>query len=236
MILALALLLQADFTELYRKAYEDRLRAKHPKTEESAVDLALYLAGRGEFGQAAPFFELALASPDADATVLHNWGAGIEQQAPEQAERLYRRALAIREKTLPGGDAELAATRLNLAGLLVARGDGKGAEPLARSALAALERSPRPDNGRIGIACGTLGAALAIRGDVVGAERYFRRALTIAGKAHGPRSEETASALENLADLLTQTGREAAARPLLDRAKRIRAVHADPVVRKPQPF
>jgi len=227
MILAL-LLLQPDFTELYRKAYEDRLRAGHPKTQESAVDLALYLARRGDYEQAAPFLDLALAAPGADATVLHNWAAGIEARAPEKAERLYRRALAIREKTLPAGDLELATTRLNLAGLFIARGDGKGAEPLARSALVAFERSPRPNDGRTGAACGALGAALAIQGDVTGAERYFRRALAIAEKAHGPRSEETASALENLADLLEQTGRAAAARPLLERAKRIRAAPADP--------
>lgn len=231
---AALLLLQADFTELYRKAYDDRLRARHPQTEESAVDLALYLARRGEYQQAAPFFELVVGAPNADATVLHNWAAGIEERAPEKAERLYRRALAIREKTLPGGDIDLATTRLNLAGLLIARGESTGAEPLARSALVTFERSLRPNDGRTGAACGALGAALAIRGDVTGAERYFRRALAIAEKAHGSQSEETASALENLADLLSQTGRAAAARPLLDRAKRIRAVHANPVVRKPK--
>lgn len=233
MTLALLLMLQADFTELYKKAYEDRLRVNHPKTDESAVDLALYLASRGEYEQAAPFFELVLAAPRADATVLHNWAVWIEQRTPDKAERLYRRALAIREKTLPARDIELATTRVNLAGLLVARGDGEAAEPLARSALGVLERT-LPNDGRTAAACGTLGAALAIRGDAAAAERYFRRALGIAEKAYGPRSQETASALENLADLLAQTGGEAAARPLVERAKRIRAIHADPVIRKPQ--
>ena len=76
---------------------------------------------------------------------------------------------------------------------------------------------------RTGAACGTLGAALATRGDIAEAERMFRRALAIAEKAHGPKAPETASALENLADLLAQTGRELAARPLLDRAQKIRA-------------
>ena len=75
---------------------------------------------------------------------------------------------------------------------------------------------------RTGAACGVLGASLAIRGDVAGAERLFRRALAIAEKAHGPETPQTASALENLADLLAQTGRESAARPLLERAEKIR--------------
>ena len=234
MILVLALLLQADFTDLFRAAYEERWRAGHPKTAESAVDLALYVARRGDYAQAAPFLDLVLAAPYPDATVLHNWAAGIEQSSPEQAERLYRRALAIREKALPSGDVDLATTRLNLAGLLIERGDHQGAEPLALSALGAFERSKAPVGGRAGLACGVLGAARAMQGDTAGAERYFRRALAIAEKVHGARSEETAAALENLADLLSQTGRGSAALPLLERAKRIRAVHADPVVREPQ--
>ena len=234
MILALLLLLQADFTDLFRAAYEERRRAGHPKAAESAVDLALYLAGRGDYAQASPFFDLVMASPAPDATVLHNWAAGIERQSPEQAERLYRRALSIREKKLSIADTELASTRLNLALLLTARGDYTGAEPLAQAALAAFERSKLPVGGRVGMACGALGAARATKGDVAGAERYFRRALAVAEKVHGPRSEEAADALENLADLLSQTGRESAALPLLERAKRIRAVHANPVVREPQ--
>jgi len=234
MILALVLLLQADFTDLFRAAYEERLRAGHPKIAESGVDLALYVARRGDYAQAAPFLALVLASPNPDATILHNWAAAIERQSPEQAERLYQRALSIRKKTLPGGDVELATTRLNLAALLIARGEYRGAEPLARSALDAFERANGAIGGRDGLACGALGAVRATQGDVAGAERYFRRALAIAEKVHGPRSEETASALENLADLLSQTGRESAALPLLERAKRIRAIHANPVVREPQ--
>jgi len=50
-----------------------------------------------------------------------------------------------------------------------------------------------------------------------------RCALAVAEKAHGPKSLQTAGALENLADLLAQAGRELAARPLLDRAEKIRA-------------
>lgn len=221
-MLALLLLLQADFTELYRQAYEERRRAGHPKANDSAVDLALYLAGRGQYAQAAPFAELVLAAREADATILHNWAAAIEDTQPELAERLYRKALAIREKTLPAADLELATSRLNLAGLLVARGEHREAEALARSALAAFERAQAPVDGRASLALGTIGAALAIKGDIAGAERYLRRALAIARKAYGLRSEEAAAALENLADLLAQTGRAAAARPLKQEAQSIR--------------
>jgi hypothetical protein len=219
-----ALLLQADFTDLYRQAYEERaasLGAKHPKTVESAVDLAQYLAGRAEYTAAAPFLPLVLASPNPDATVLHNWAVAIEQESPREAEQLYHRALAIRAKSDPSS-LDLAMTRLNLAGLLVARGDAAAA-PLARSALAAFQKSLGSMHALTGLACGTLGAALAIQGDVAGAENQFRRSLLIAEKVNGPASRETANALENLADLLEQTGRKSAARPLRERAHAIRS-------------
>jgi tetratricopeptide (TPR) repeat protein len=226
--LIFALLAQhPDFEYLYRQALEERrssLGARHPKTVESARDLALYLARRGEYGKAAAYLPQAVAASatSEDATVLHNWAVALEAGSPGEAESLYRKALAIREKSLPPLDVEMATTRLNLAGLLL--GDKTAeAEQLARAALAAFEKKLGPMDSMAGAACGTLGAALATRGEVVQAERMFRRALSIAEKAHGAESPKTASALENLADLLEQTGRGSAASPLRQRAQRIRA-------------
>jgi len=218
---------QPDFEPLYRQALQQREQAlgkDAPKTRESARDLGLYLAGRGEYAKGAPYWEQALTTADtADAgTVLHNWAVSLEEREPLQAERMYRKALAIRAQVLAADDVELATTRLNLAGLLLARSAIESLK-LVRAALPVFEKKLGPMDARTGAASGTLGAALAIQGDVAEAERMFRRALTIAEKAHGPKAPETASALENLADLLSQTGRELAARPLLDRAQKIRA-------------
>lgn len=215
---------QPDFEPLYRQALEQReqsLGKDAAKTIESARDLGLYLAGRGDYAKATPFLEQAVATAEtpAQATVLHNWAVTLNSG---DAERLYRKALAIREKSLPPLDVELATTRLNLADLVLER-DPNEAAKLTRAALTAFEKKLGPIDARTGAACGTLGAALATQGDVPGAERMFRRALAIAEKAHGPRAPETASALENLADLLSQTGRELAARPLSNRAQKIRS-------------
>src|SRR5262245_14297142 len=218
---------QPDFEPLYRQALQQReqsLGVNADKTRESARDLALYLAGRGEYIKAAPYREqaLALSNTTEAATVLHNWAVVLEEQDAAQAEQMYRKALAIREKMLPASDVELASTRLNLAGLVLGRDSGE-ALTLARAALSAFEKKLGTMDARTGMACGTVGAALAIRGDVTEAERMFRRALAIAEKAHGVQSAQTASALDNLADLLAQTGRELAARPRRDRAEKIRA-------------
>jgi tetratricopeptide (TPR) repeat protein len=218
---------QPDFEPLYRQALQQREQAlgkDASKTRESARDLGLYLAGRGEYAKAAPYIEQAVAGADTieGATVLHNWAVSLEERNASDAERMYRKALAIREKALPSDDLELATTRLNLAGLILARGAAESLK-LARAALPVFEKKLGAMDARTGSACGTLGAALAIQGDAAEAERMFRRALAIAEKTHGPKAPETASALENLADLLSQTGRELAARPLLDRAQKIRA-------------
>ena len=212
---------QSDFESLYRQALEQRearLGKASLKAVESARDLGLYLAGRGDVVRAAPYLDAALSASTTleAATVLHNWGVAVDD--PATAEKLYRKALEIRARALPATDVELAMTRLNLAGLLLARGaDGVGA--LGFAALGAFEKGLDAFDARTGAACGVVGAVLATRGDVAGAERMFRRALAIAERAQG----DTASALENLADLLAQTGRESAARPLLDRAQKIRS-------------
>ena len=217
---------QPDFEPLFRQALEARVRAlgdTAAKTRESARDLSLYLAGRGEYVRAAVYVEQALATSTSaeGAMVLHNWGVAIEPSDAMLAERLYRKALEIRVKRLPALDVELATTRLNLAGLLLARGEAEAAT-LAQTALVAFERNLGAMDARTGAACGMVGALLATKGDVAGSERMFRRALVIAEKAHGPLALETANALENLGDLLEQTGRELAARALLERAKKIR--------------
>jgi tetratricopeptide (TPR) repeat protein len=227
--LALIVLLfqQPDFEPLYRQALAQReltLGKDDLKTRQSARDLGLYLASRGDYANAALYMEdaLRLADTPSDATALHNWAVAVEDRNAANAERLYRKALAVRERALPPTDVELAATRLNLAALVLTRDPGETLK-LARSALLAFEKQLGPAHERAGVACGTLGAALAIRGNVVEAERMFRRALAIAEKAHGPTGTQTAAALENLGDLLEQTGRASAARPLLDRAQRIRS-------------
>ena len=106
--LALIVLLsqQPDFEPLYRQALEQREQAlgkDAAKTRESARDLGLYLAGRGEYAKAETYREQALALADTAeaAAVLHNWAVTIEERDSAQAEQMYRKALAIRERLAP---------------------------------------------------------------------------------------------------------------------------------------
>jgi len=62
------------------------------------------------------------------------------------AEPLYRRALAIAEKTLGPNHPNTATALDNLAGLLESGGDVAGAEPLYRRALSIAEKALGPDH------------------------------------------------------------------------------------------
>ena len=65
-----------------------------------------------------------------------------------------------------------------------------------------------------------------LRGDYTVAEPLYQRSLAIAGKALGPDHPDVAATLENYADLLRKTGRDAEAENMEARAKAIRAKHA----------
>src|SRR4030095_10637836 len=106
------LLRQPDFEPLYRQALQQREQAlgtNAAKTQQSARDLALYLAGRGEYAKASQYREQALALADTveAATVLHNWAVALEVQDAAQAEEMYRKALGIGGKLLPGAGLQL---------------------------------------------------------------------------------------------------------------------------------
>ena len=84
------------------------------------------------------------------------------------AERLYRRSLAIREKA-QGPDHRQTATSLsNLAVLLQARGDLAGAEPLYRRALAIREKALGPNHPDTAATRSELAGLVEARGDLAG--------------------------------------------------------------------
>ncbi len=59
------------------------------------------------------------------------------------------------------------------------------------------------------------------------AEPHYKRALAIFEKALGPEHPDVGRSLNNLAELLRETGRGAEANKMETRAKEIRAKHAE---------
>ena len=135
-----------------------------------------------------------------------------------QAEPLYKRALAIREKTLGPDHPDTAQSLNNLAALYDSQGQYVQAEPLYRRALAVREKSLGPDHPDTAGSLNNLAGLYRIQGRYAQAEALCERALAIYEKSLGPDHPTTATSLNNLATLYLAQGQYAQAEPLLKRA------------------
>ena len=134
------------------------------------------------------------------------------------AEPLYRRALAIDERSF-GPDHPNVAIRLNnLAPLLQDTNRLGEAEPLMRRALAIDERSFGPDHPNVATDLNNLAQLLQATNRLDEAEPLMRRALAIDERSFGPDHPNVAIRLNNLALLLQDTNRLDEAEPLMRRA------------------
>ncbi len=111
-----------------------------------------YEAGR--YTEAEKLLKLALAeaekfgsSDPRMATSLNNLAALYDTQGKyDQAEPLYRRSLAIREKALGPDHPDVATSLNNLAALYKTQGKYDQAEPLYKRSLAIKEKALGPDH------------------------------------------------------------------------------------------
>ena len=134
------------------------------------------------------------------------------------AELLFRRALAIYEKSFGPDHLNVVAGLNNLALLLKQTNRHWDAEPLFRRALAITEKSFGPDRPDIAAILNNLAWLLEETNRHWDAEPLFRQALAITEKSFGPDHPNVASVLNNLASLLKRTNRHGDAEPLFRRA------------------
>jgi tetratricopeptide (TPR) repeat protein len=146
----------------------------------------------------------------------------------QEAEPLYRRALAIYEAALGPDHSDVASVLNNLAELLDDTNRWKEAEPLIRRALAISEASFGPHAPYVATDLNNLAKILEHTNRRGEAEPLFRRALAIYEVAYGPDHPDVAATLNNLALLLTNTYRRAEAEPLYRRALAIREAALGP--------
>jgi tetratricopeptide (TPR) repeat protein len=135
-----------------------------------------------------------------------------------EAEPLYRRALAITEKSFDPDHPNVAIGLSNLAWLLKNTNRLAEAEPLYRRALAITEKSFGPDHPNVARGLNNLAELLSDTNRLAEAEPLYRRALAIDEKSFGPEHPNVARGLNNLAWLLKDTNRLAEAEPLFRRA------------------
>jgi CHAT domain-containing protein/Tfp pilus assembly protein PilF len=139
-----------------------------------------------------------------------------------EAETLYKRALAIREKALAPDHPDVATGLNNLAALYVDQGRYAEAEPLYKRALAIWEKALGPDHPDVATGLNNLAVLYGHQGRYSAAEPFSRRALAIWEKALGPDHPDVATGLNNVAVLYGHQGRYDEAEPLYIRALAIR--------------
>ncbi len=124
----------------------------------------------------------------------------------DQAETLYRHALATRRRWSKPLDPALSETLHWLGVLTYDKGDFVGAERLHRESLALRERSSGLDSPAAASSLSELARCRRQLGDGAGAERLFRQTLDTRRRRLGPIHPEIAESLNNLAAILKDQG------------------------------
>jgi len=188
------------------------------------------LLGAGEFAAAEQAFiaavrEATLLGADNErlATSLSHLGQlKTRQKEFAQAEALFRRALAIRERVLGKDHPSLIPAINNLASVQAAAGNVAQAEPLFRRALELNDRAFGEQSAAAAAPLNSLARLLFRRNDYAAAAPLLTRLLAIKEEALGANHPEVAAILTSLARVRTAEGDHAAAEQLARRALAIR--------------
>ncbi len=145
-----------------------------------------------------------------------------DRGAYAEAEPLFRRSLAIKEKVL-GEDHDEVAGALNNLGILYWRqGRYTEAEPLYQRSLLIKEKALGEDHPDVAQNLNNLGLLYKDQGRYAEAEPLYQRSLLIKEKAFGEDHPSVATTLNNLGTLFYDQGRYAEVEPLYQRSLAIR--------------
>lgn len=202
----LAALYAQRYTEA-RQYIEQSISSSETDLVEKYVSLATAESQLGHYPQSEAALTRARAIQGQNSTVLNDLGMVlVEEGRYAEAEPLYERALAIREKELGTQDPEVAAVLNNLAVLFSAQGRYARAEGLYKRALAIAEKTLAPEDLRVATLLNNLAEFYYEQGRYIEAEPLFKRALTITEKVLGPRCPYVAMLLNNMAELRRAQG------------------------------
>ena len=140
----------------------------------------------------------------------------------DEAEALYKQALAIRENELGPDHPHVATSLKYLAQLYRLQGRYGEAEPLFERSLKIRESNFGPIHPQVATILDNLAQQYSLQGYFGKAEPLFKRALAIRKITRGPNHPEFAQSLKTLASLYKTQGRYAKAEPLYKQALEIR--------------
>jgi tetratricopeptide (TPR) repeat protein/nucleoside phosphorylase len=189
---------------------------------------AYYLQHRkGEYDQALPLFERALAIHEQVLGPVHPSYATILNNLAElywakseygQALPLFEQVLAITEQALGSAHPNYAISLNNLAELYRSKGEYDQALLLSKKALAIREQVLEPAHPDYATSLNTLAELYRSKGEYDQALPLFEKALAIREQVLGPAHPDYAISLNNLASLYHAKGEYDQALPLFERA------------------
>jgi tetratricopeptide (TPR) repeat protein len=208
--------LQANLYEANLR-WEESLRIReevareNPRWFEARTDLGNLLRELARYSEAEVHLRAAVdfgANPREGARGLNNLARLLhETNRQAEAQPLYRRAIAVDEKSFGPGHPIVAIRLNNLAESLRATNRLTQAEPLYRRALAIDEKSYNPDHPNVARGLNNLAALLLATNRLAEAAPAIRQALAIDEKSYGPAHPDVAIRLNNLAEVLQATNR-----------------------------
>ncbi len=195
-------------------------------TWEQQIEAGKKAYSRAQYAEAENRFAAALREAEKFgpedarlATSLNELGLVYSAQDKyAEAEPLFRRALAIREKALGPDHADVARTLNNLAALHRLQNQPAEAEPLIRRALGILEKALGPEHPEVAGTLNNLAGRYRDRGKFAEAEPLFKRSLAIREKVLGPEHPDLTKTLLGMAAFYADQGKYAEAEPLLERS------------------
>ncbi|MEY9425708.1 tetratricopeptide (TPR) repeat protein [Bradyrhizobium ottawaense] len=187
------------------------------------------LRSAGKYSEALPRAQAMVASLEKTsnnrdlAAALNNLGQIYADQGhDDQAEPLYKRAIALMEKGIGQGSVEIAPLLNNLAALYQRQSRFTEAEPLFKRALAVREKALSREHPDVGQALNNLATLYVKQEHFADAEPLFQRALAIYQKAAGPEHPAVATVLNNLGQVDRDLNRDADAEAPIKRSLAIR--------------
>ena len=185
--------------------------------------LAAYREARPLFERAVSIYRAIDPEHPAMGTIICNLALLFEDQGDfANADPLFRRALAIREKAFGPNHPETANSLNCVAGALEREGDLVGARNMYERACSICNKTLGPTHPYTAKCLHNLAHVVERLGDFVGARLINERVLAIRQAVLGPEHPDTAGSLNNLGLVMQSLGDLAACGAHLDRALAIR--------------
>jgi tetratricopeptide (TPR) repeat protein len=193
------------------------------RVADAAFFLGYSLHGQGKYMDAVVAYQRTLQVQPNNSSVLNQVGSSLLDAGDYLgAERMFRRALDIDQKTSRPENPELARSLNNLGRVLVKRGKFAEAEQLLQRSLTINEWTLGHDNPIIAANLSNLAGVFLARGQYDKAKLLLEGALAIDQKTLGLGDLEVANDLDNLGTLAVNMGNSRGAENLYREALSIR--------------